>query len=63
MEIYYVSCKKNTVNKDSDLYQTVLFVARKKSKLIKSHETSGLLSKLEIRTRSSNIPLIHDILF
>ena len=29
--------------------------SKKKSKLIKSHETSGLLSKLEIRTPSSNI--------
>ena len=36
---------------------------KKKSRLIKNQEASGLLSKLGIRTPLSNIPLIVDNLY
>ena len=36
---------------------------KKKSSLIKNQEASGLLSKVGVRTPSTNIPLISDILF
>ena len=36
---------------------------KEKSNLIQNQEASGILSKLGIRTSSSNIPLIGDILF
>ena len=67
METYCVSCKKNTVNKNSTVRRTIqnriMLVSncpvcgKKKSRFIKNQEASGLLSVLGIRTSLSNIPL------
>ena len=72
-ETYRVSCKKNIANKNSILKKTkqnslilvsnCVICSKKKYRSIKNQETSGLLSKLEIRTSLSNVPLIGDILF
>ena len=72
METYWVSCKKNTVNQDSNVRRTEQYIlmlvsnctscSKKKLSLIKNQEASGLLSILRIRTPSSNIPLMGDIL-
>ena len=73
METYCVTCKKNTLNKNSSIRRTRqnrLMLAsncatcvKKKSRFIKNHKASGILSKLGIRTPSSYILLIVDILF
>ena len=45
------------------LHRIVLFCGKEKSKFIKNEDSSGLLSKLEIRTRLIKVTLIHGILF
>ena len=59
METYWVSCKKNTANKNSSVRRTrknrLMFVSNctvcgtKKLGFIKNQEADRLLSKLEIR--------------
>ena len=73
METYYVTCKKNTANKNSSVRRTKQnrltlltnynICGKKKSKSSKNQEASGLLSKLGIRSPLSNIPLSGVILF
>ena len=59
MERYFVRSKQNKLI----LVSTCNICGKKKSSFIKSHKTSGLLSKLGIRTPLSHIQLIGDILF
>ena len=72
METYCVSCKKNTTSKYSSVRRTkqntlmllseYAICSKEKSIFIKTQEASELLSKLRIKTPSSNIPLIGDVL-
>ena len=71
MEMYCVSSKKNTVNKNVKrakqngliLVSNCAICGKKKSRFIKNQEAKGLLSKLGIRTLLNNIPLVGYILF
>ena len=72
MELYCASFEKNTANKNSSVRKakqnTLMLVSKcavcgkKKLRFIKSQEASTLLSRLEIRTPISKIPLISEIL-
>ena len=71
--MYCVSCKKNTMNKNSSVRRTkqnrlmlvlnCAICSKKKLRFITNQEASKLLNKLGIRTPLSNITLIGDILF
>ena len=73
MESYCLKCKKHTKNIDSQVSSTsngkfmilskCAICGSKKSKFIKKQETSGLLSKLGIKTPLSKIPILGDVLF
>ena len=70
METYCFSCKKNIANKNFSVRRTkqkkfidapnCAVCGKKKLRFI-NQEANGLLSKLEIKTPLSNIPLIGDI--
>ena len=73
MESYCLKCRKNTKNIDPQVSSTsngkIMILSKcaicdsKKSKLIKQQEAKGLLSKLDIKTPLSKIPILGDILF
>ena len=73
MEIYCVSCKRNTANKNSSvgttgknilmLVSNCAICSEKNLRFINNQKVSQLFSKLEIKTPLSNIPLFGDILF
>ena len=73
MLTYCLKCKKNTENIDAKMIKTkngrfmlsskCAVCGSKKSKFMKEQEAEGLLSNLGIRTPSSKIPLLRDILF
>ena len=66
MQTYYLSCKKNTGNKDAKVVKTkngrlqmkslCSACVNRKSRFISKNEGSGLLSSLGIRTPLSEIP-------
>ena len=70
---YCLKCKKNTESIDPKVSATsnsrtmilskCLIYGSKKSKFFKKQEAKGLLSNLGIRTTSSKILLLGDILF
>ena len=73
MLFYCLKCKKNTKSLDPKVLKTkngraitlskCTICASKKSKFIKQQEGKGLLSNLGIKTPSSKITLLGDILF
>ena len=73
MESYCLKCKKytkyinpqvsSTSNGKLMILSKCLVCGSKKSKFINKQETSGLLSKLDIKTPLSKIPVLGDILF
>ena len=73
MEPYCLKCKKNTENIDPKVSSTsngkatilsnCAICASKKSRFIKNQETKGLLTKLDIKTPLSKVPILVDILF
>ena len=70
---YFLNCKKNTENINSRVSKTsnnktmllakYAICGRKKSRLIKEKEASGLLSSLVLKTPLNKITLLGDILF
>ena len=73
MESYYLKCKKNTKNIDPQVSSgnngrvmvssKCAICSSKKSRSTKNQEAKGLLSKLDIKTTLSKIPILGDILF
>ena len=73
MLFYCLKCKKNTKSLDPKVLKTkngraitlskCTICGSKKSKFIKQQEGKGLLSNLGIKTPSSKITLLGDILF
>ena len=73
MESYCLNCKKYTKNIDPQVSSTsngksmilskCTICGSRKSKFINKQETSGLLSKLGIKTPLSKIPILGDVLF
>ena len=73
MESYCLKCRKNTENIDPKVSASsngrVMILSKcaicgsKKSRFIKNQEEKGLLNKLGIRTPSSKVPMLGDILF
>ena len=73
MLLYCLRCKKNTENINSRVSKTsnnkrmllakYAICGRKKSRLIKEQEASGLLSGLVLKTPLNKITLSGDILF
>ena len=73
MLLYCLRCKKNTENINSRVSKTsnnktmllakYAICGRKKSRLIKEKEASGLLSSLVLKTPLNKITLLGDILF
>ena len=73
MESYCLKCKKHTRNINPRVSSTsngkVMILSKcaicnsKKSKFINKQETRGLLSKLDIKTPFSKLPILGDILF
>ena len=73
MLLYCLRCKKNTENINSRVSKTsnnktmllakYAICGRKKSRLIKEKEASGLLSSLVLKTPLNKITLLVDILF
>ena len=70
---YCLKCKKITENIDPRVSATsndktmvlskYAICGSKKSKFIKKQEAKGILSNLGIRTTSSKIPILEDVLF
>ena len=70
---YCLKCRRNTksinpnVSKTTNSKTMILskcaICGSKKSKFIKEQQANGLLSNLGLRTPSSNIPILGDILF
>ena len=70
---YSLKCKKNsesinpnvsaTSNGRTMILSKCAICGSKKSKFIKKQEANGLLSNLAIKTPSSKIPLLGDVLF
>ena len=70
---YCLKCRKNTESKNPKVARTkngrIMLLSKyaardsKKSKFIKEHEASELLSNLGIKTPLSKIPLIDPLLF
>ena len=73
MESYCLKCKKHTKNINPQVSSTsngkLMILSKcaicgsKKSKFINKQEASELLSKLGIKTPSSKVPILGDILF
>ena len=73
MESYCLKCKKYTKNINPQVSSTsngkLMILSKcaicgsKKSKFINKQEAKGLLSKLGIKTPSTKIPILGDILF
>ena len=73
MESYCLKCKKYTKNINPQVSSTsngkMMILSKcaicgsRKSKFIKKQDAKGLLSKLDIKTPLSKIPLLGDILF
>ena len=73
MESYCLKCKKNTENIDPKILSTsngkamilsnCAICGGKKSRFIKNQEAKGLLSKLDIKTPLSKVPILGDIMF
>ena len=73
MLTYCLKCRKNAKNKDAKMMKTknhriilsskCVVCGNKKSRFMKEQEAKGLLSKLGIKTPSSKIPLLGDLLF
>ena len=73
MKSYYLKCRKNTENINSNVSSTtngrVMILSKcgicgsKKSRFIKNQEAKGLLSNLGVRTPLSKVPILGDILF
>ena len=73
MESYCLKCKKNTeiinpnVSSTSNVRTMILskcaICGSKKSRFIKNQEAKGLLSKLDIKTPLSKVPILGEILF
>ena len=69
MESSCLKCKKYTKNISSTSNSKLMILSKcaifgsNKSKFIKKQETSGLLSKLGIKTPLSEIPMLGDVLF
>ena len=73
MKSYCLKCRKDTKNIDPKISSTsngkaILLskcqcVAVKKSRFIENQEANGLLSNLSIKTPSSKVPILGDILF
>ena len=71
MQIYCVSCKRNTGNKNAKLIKTrngrlqiksICSVCdKRKSQIVSNQKASGLLSSLGIRTSLSRIPILNTI--
>ena len=72
MESYCLKCKKNAKNIDPTfssssngramILSKCAICSSKKSRLIKNQEAKGLLNKLGIKTPSSKVPILGDIL-
>ena len=73
MESYCLKCKKYTKTINPQVFRTsngkLMILSKcaicgsKKSKFINKQEASGLLSKLGIKTPSSKMPILGDVLF
>ena len=73
MELYCLKCKKHTKNINPQVSSTsngkFMILSKcaicnsKKSKFIKKQDAKGLLSKLDIMTPLSNVPVLGEILF
>ena len=72
MESYCLKCKKHTENINPQVSSTsngkvilskCAICNSKKSKFINKQEGKGLLSKLDIKTPFSKLPILDDILF
>ena len=73
MELYCLKCKKHTKNINPQVSSTsngkVMILSKyatcnsKKSKFVDKQEAKGLLSKLDIKTPFSKLPILGDILF
>ena len=73
MESYCLKCKNNTENIDPEVSSTsngtLMILSKcaicgsKNSRFIKHQEAKGLLSKLDIKTPLSMLPVLGDILF
>ena len=73
MESYCLKCKNNTENIDPEVSSTsngrLMILSKcaicgsKNSRFIKHQEEKGLLSKLDIKTPLSMLPVLGDILF
>ena len=69
MNTYYMKCKSNTENVNSEMFRTknnrLITQSKcsacgiKKTKFVKEQKTKGLLSNLGIRTPLSKIPLLN----
>ena len=73
MESYCLKCKKHTKNINPQVSSTsngkIMILSKfaicnsKKSRFINKQEAKGLLSKLDIKTPFSKLPILGDILF
>ena len=73
MESYCLKCKKiakkidptfsSSSNGRAMILSKCAICSSKKSRLIKNQEAKGLLNKLGIKTPSSKVPILGDILF
>ena len=73
MESYCLKCKNNTENIDPEVSSTsngrLMILSKcaicgsKNSRFIKHQEAKGLLSKLDIKTPLSMLPVLGDMLF
>ena len=73
MESYCLKCKKHIKNINPQVSSTsndkMMILSKsaicgsKKSKFINKQDPKGLLSKLDIKTPLSNVPVLGDILF
>ena len=69
MKTYYVKCKKNTENLNSNIFNTKVDrlimqsncadCGIKKSRFVKKQQAKGLLSNLEIKITLNKIPLLN----
>ena len=73
MKSYCLKCRKDTENINPKVLKTsnnrIMVLSKctisksKKSRFIKNQEAKGLLSNLGIKTPSSKVPILGDILF
>ena len=69
MNTYYMKCKSDTENVNSEMFRTknnrLIMQSKcsvcgiKKTKIVKEQKTKGLMSNLGIRTPLSKIPLLN----